>query len=98
MICGWMLFAMQGPCQIPIFVKLLSLHTVSRRSAWRRREYFAVSGSNHPTKPTNAQTSPKMVVPVASRDVHANPKELQDLFSLGKFFLGPFPLNAPSAH
>src|SRR5467141_284951 len=98
MICGWMLFAMQGPCQITIFVKLLSLHTVSCGPAWRRREYFTVSGSNHSTKPTNAQISPKMVVPVASRDVHANSKELRDLFGLEQVFLAPIRLNASAAH
>src|SRR5882762_5310032 len=98
MICGWMLFAMQGPCQITIFVKLLSLHTVSCGPAWRRREYFTVSGSNHSTKPTNAQISPKMVVPVASRDVHANSKELRDLFRLEQVFLAPIRLNASAAH
>src|SRR6267378_1350510 len=98
MICGWMLFAMQGPCQITIFVKLLSLHTVSCGPAWRRREYFTVSGSNHSTKPTNAQISPKMVVPVASRDVHANSEELRDLFRLEQVFLAPIRLNASAAH
>src|SRR5882762_9871716 len=98
MICGWMLFAMQGPCQITIFVKLLSLHTVSCGPAWRRREYFTVSGSNHSTKPTNAQISPKMVVPVASRDVHANSKELRDLFGLEQVFLASIRLNPSAAH
>src|SRR6266404_5763235 len=89
---------MQGACQTTIFSKLLLLRTVSSGPCWRGRKYFTVSGINHQTGPTEEQSSPKVVVAVASRDVHANSEELRDLFRLEQVFLAPIRLNASAAH